>query len=52
MSPDMLTLVAVVLVYERAYDPDVDCGDGRFGRELGSVSRKAMSETRVEKDIV
>lgn len=29
----MLTLVAVVLVYDRAYDPDVDCSDGRFGRE-------------------
>ena len=52
MSPDMLTLVAAVLVYDRAYDPDVDWGDGRFWfPPFPPLSRYARSETRVENDI-
>ena len=52
MSPDMLTLVAAVLVYDLAYDPEVDWGDGRFTLPPFSLlSRKARSETKVENDM-
>ena len=51
MSPEMLTLVACVLVYDRAYEPAVDLGDGRCD-VLSTLSLNAMSETRVENDIV
>ena len=53
MSPDILTLVAAVLVYDRAYDPSVDWGDGRFGMPpFPSLSRNARSDTRVENDMM
>lgn len=52
MSPEMLTLVAPVLAYDRAYDPVVDCGDVRLCKECASLSLNAISETKVENDIV
>ena len=52
MSPEMLTLVAAVLTYERAVESE-ECRDGLVGweRSLESLSRKPISETRWEKDI-
>ena len=50
----MLTLVAAVLAYERAYDSPFGRSEGLAGcedRSLESLSRKAMSETRLEKDM-
>ncbi len=50
----MLTLVAPVLAYDLAYDPLVEAKEGLEGcdvRSLRSLSRKAMSETKVEKDM-
>ena len=47
MSPVMLTLVAAVLVYDRAEDSLVE----RPGRFEGGESLKAMSETRWENDM-
>jgi len=53
MSPDMLTLVAAVLVYDLAYDPAVDLAEGLETRDdpTFALSLNAMSETRWEKDI-
>ena len=48
MSPEMLTLVAAVLVYDRAEDCVVE-RPGRVGR---CESRKAISDTKLEKDMV
>ena len=49
----MLTLVAAVLVYDRAYDPSVDIGDGRFSlSRFPSLSRYARSDTSVENDMI
>lgn len=51
MSPDMLTLVAEVLATDLVFDsvPENDRCDLLPSR---SLSRKAMSETRDEKDMV
>ena len=54
MSPDMLTLVAAVLVDDLAYDPGVDLIEGLGARDAPSfaLSLNAMSETSEEKDMV
>jgi hypothetical protein len=47
----MLTLVAAVLVYDRAYDTVLDrCGSLRLSSP--SVSRNVRSETNEEKDMI
>ncbi len=53
MSPDMLTLVAAVLVDDLAYDPGVDLIGGLEARDAPScaLSLKAMSETSEENDM-
>lgn len=55
MSPDMLTLVAAVLVYDLAYDPVVDLAEGLERRDAWSLevlSRNARSDTNEENDIM
>ena len=55
MSPDMLTLVAVVLAWDRAYEAPRDRGEDLEMvdfRSSWSLSRKARSETSEENDIV
>lgn len=49
MSPDMLTLVAAVLVYDRALDSVLDNALLLSSR---TPSRKVRSETRDEKDMI
>ena len=48
----MLTLVAAVLVCDRAYDWALDMGEPRDNWERWSSSRNVRSETRVENDIL
>ena len=54
----MLTLVAAVLVYDLAYEPFPDLIEGLDARDTLSfafslaVSLNAMSETKVEKDMM
>ncbi len=54
MSPDTLTLVAAVLVYDLAYEPVVDLADGLEACDALSfaLSLKWRSDTNVEKDMV
>lgn len=51
MSPDMLTLVAAVLVYDRAYDVVLDKAVLPFLLSSRSLSRNVRSETKDEKDM-
>jgi hypothetical protein len=50
MSPDMLTLVAAVLAYDRVERASDIC-ERRSGRSGRSEFRYAMSETSEEKDM-
>ena len=51
MSPEILTLVAAVLVYDLAYD-SVLASCNRALLSWPSLSRNARSDTRDEKDMV
>lgn len=51
----MLRLVAAVLVNDLAYEAALEPGESREGgnrRSSGSASRKARSDTKVEKDMM
>lgn len=50
----MLTLVAVVLVFDLAYEPFVDLAEGLEAGDTPSMapSLNAKSETREEKDMI
>ena len=52
MSPEMLTLVAAVLAVERAYDTAREMAPGAPFVRGELLSRKAISDTIVENDMV